>query len=89
MEVALILDSVACEVESDRKLRCRPSWQQPIYSDDIHRLLRYVAGAAPPGAMDVFHTAVPKRFVGIAMSQGAHAFSDVMRLRWSRWLVNS
>src|SRR5258707_9305624 len=44
IEAALILVSVACEVESEMNLRCRPSWQKPIYSDDIHRLLRYFAG---------------------------------------------
>src|SRR6476659_138305 len=54
MEAALILVSVACEVESEKNLRRRPSWQKTIYSDDIHRFLRYVAGAAPPGAMNVF-----------------------------------
>src|SRR6476660_4099752 len=55
MEAALILVSVACEVESEENLRRRPSWQQPIYSDDIHRFLRYVADAAPPpGVMNVF-----------------------------------
>ena len=30
--------------------------------------------------MDVFRTAVPGRSVGGAMKQGAHAFSDVIRL---------
>src|SRR5882724_8698581 len=62
-EAALILDSVAYEVESEKKLRCRPLWQKPIYSDDIHRLLRYVAAAAPPG-VDVLRAAVIERSVG-------------------------
>jgi len=44
--------------------------------------------AAPPGVMDVFRTAVIERSVGGSMSQGAHAFSDVIRLRWSRWFVD-
>src|SRR5258706_13952151 len=48
MEVALMLDSVACEVESEEKLGCRPPWQKPIYSDDIYRLCRYVADAVKP-----------------------------------------
>src|ERR1700731_3803601 len=54
IEAALMLVSVVCEVESEERLRCRQSWQKPIYSDDIHRLRRYVADAAPRGAMDVF-----------------------------------
>jgi hypothetical protein len=88
METALILISVACEVESEKNLKRRPSWQQPIYSDDIHRFLRYVVvDAAPPGAMDVFRKAVIERFVGGAMARSAHAFSDVIRLRWS-WLLD-
>src|SRR5882762_5386656 len=66
MEVALMLRLrcvcvCVCEVESEKNLRCRPSWQQPIYSDDIHRFCRYVADAAPPGVMDVFRTAVLER----------------------------
>src|SRR5580704_16460917 len=57
MEVALILDSFGCEVESENRLRCRPSWQKPIYSDDIHRYLRYVA--APPGVTDFLRADKP------------------------------
>src|SRR5216683_1809032 len=48
IEAALMLVSVGCEVESDKNLRRRPPWQQPIYSDDIHRYGRYVAGAQNP-----------------------------------------
>src|SRR5258708_4779560 len=82
MEAALMLVSVACEVESDKNLSRRPSWQQPIYSDDIHRFLRYVVDAAPSGAMDVFRKAAIERSVGGAMTRSAHAFSDVIRPRW-------
>jgi len=46
--------SVVYEVESEKNLRCGLSRQQPIYSDDIHRLRRYIAGAAKPAVMDVF-----------------------------------
>src|SRR5258706_10796942 len=77
MEVALMLVSVACEVESEKNLRRRPPGQQPIYSDDIHRFHRYVVDAAPPGAMDVLRTDVIGRSVGGAVSQRAHASSDV------------
>jgi hypothetical protein len=68
------LVSVVCEVESEKKLRRRPPWQQPIYSDDIHRILRYIAGAAPRGVMDVFCTAVIERPAGGSTSLGAHGF---------------
>jgi hypothetical protein len=49
-----MLVSVVYEVESEKNLRCELSWQQPIYSDDIHRLFRYIAGTAKPAVMDVF-----------------------------------
>jgi len=41
----LMLDSVAPEFESDENLAWELSWQKPIYSDDIHRFLRYATGA--------------------------------------------
>src|SRR5258708_32490204 len=47
IEVALILDSIAYEVESDERLGCRLPWQKPIYSDDIHRRCRYIVGTGP------------------------------------------
>jgi hypothetical protein len=80
MEAALILISLVCEVESEKKLGRWLPWQKPIYSDDIHRFSRYTAGAARPRTMDVFRTAVIERSVGGAMPQGAHAFSHVIRL---------
>jgi hypothetical protein len=43
-----MLVSVVCEVESEKNLRRQPPWQQPIYSDDIHRSGRYIAGAQNP-----------------------------------------
>ena len=55
-------------------------------SDDIYRSLRYVGEPAPPGAVDTLRTAVLERFVG-GKTQGAHAFSDVIRFRWSRSFV--
>jgi hypothetical protein len=39
--------------------------------------------AARPEVMDFFRTAVIEKSAGGAMSQGAHAFSDVIRLGWS------
>src|SRR6266851_638344 len=48
IEAALMLVSVVCEVESETKLGCSLSWQQPIYFDDIHRLCRYVSDAVKP-----------------------------------------
>src|SRR5258705_11911995 len=54
MEAALIFDSVVREVESEENLRCQPPWQQPIYSDDIHRYHRYIADGAPPGVTWMF-----------------------------------
>jgi hypothetical protein len=42
METALMLISFVYEVESEKKLGCRPSSQKTIYSDDIHRICRYV-----------------------------------------------
>jgi hypothetical protein len=75
-----MLVSVACEVESEKNLRRRPPGQQPIYSDDIHRFHRYVVDAAPPGAMDVLRTDVIGRSIGGAVSQRAHASSDLIRL---------
>src|SRR6266702_5054814 len=45
IEVALMLVSVGCEVESEENLRGWLPWQQPIYLDNIHRLFRYVADA--------------------------------------------
>src|SRR5712671_6154882 len=79
IETALMLVSVGCEVESERKLRRRPSSQQPIYLDIIHRFSRYTTDRARPEVMDVFRTAVIERSAGGAMSQSAHAFSDVIR----------
>ena len=87
MEAALILVSLGCEVESERKLGCRPSSKKPIYSDNIYRYLRYVVDAPPPGVVDVLSAAVLERSVGGSMSQGAHTFSDVIRLRLSRWFA--
>jgi hypothetical protein len=55
-----MLVSVGCEVESEKNLRCRSPWQQPIYSDDIHRFCRYFIGAAPSGP-DVFRAIVIER----------------------------
>src|SRR5258706_6756103 len=86
MEVALILDSVACEVESDERLGCRPPWQKPIYSDDIHRPCRYVVDTGPLVRW-MFSARLIGRSVGGAVSQRAHASSDVIRFRWSRWFV--
>jgi hypothetical protein len=65
------LISVACDVESEKKLRRRPPWQQPIYSDDIHRCCRYIAGVKTRSD-GCFGTIVIERSLGGAMSQGAH-----------------
>src|ERR1700720_369798 len=64
IEAALMLVSVVCvcvcvcvcEVESETKLGRRLPWQQPIYSDDIHRPCRYVTDCRKAGAMDVLRT---------------------------------
>src|SRR5258707_380925 len=80
IETALMLVSIGCEVESEKKLRRRPSSQQPIYLDIIHRYSRYMTDAARPEVMDVFRTAVIERSARSAMSQSAHAFSDVIRI---------
>ena len=67
-EVALILDSVACEVESDREAKAPTAISSRRFIQMIiHRLLRYVAGAAPPGAMDVFQHGCPRDSSEIAM----------------------
>src|SRR5882724_3739674 len=83
IETALMLVSIGCEVESEKKLRRRPSSQQPIYLDIIHRPDRYTTDAARPEVLDIFRTVVIERSTRGAMSQGAHAFSDVIRLGWS------
>src|SRR5882724_7660001 len=80
IETALMLVSIRCVVESEKKLRRRPSSQQPIYLDIIHRIGRYTIDGARPEVMDVFRTAVIERSARGAVSQSAHAFSDVNRL---------
>src|ERR1700682_2423837 len=69
MEVALMLVSVACEVESEKNLRRRPSWQQPIYFDDIHRPYRYIDGAVKPERWMFWATDAIARSAGAAMLQ--------------------
>src|SRR5258708_23275423 len=72
IETALMLVSIGCEVESEKKLRRRPSSQQPIYLDIIHRFIRYITDAARPEVMDVFRKAVIERSARGAMSQSTH-----------------
>src|SRR6266436_5821403 len=83
IETALMLVSIGCEVESEKKLRRRPSSRQPIYLDTIHRFSRCTTDAARPEVMDVFRTAVIERSARGAMWQSAHALSDVIHLGWS------
>src|SRR3981189_3366483 len=71
IETALMLVSIGCEVESEKKLRRRPSSQQPIYLDIIHRFSRYTTDGARPEVMDVFRTAVIERSARGGMPQAA------------------
>src|SRR6267142_3505102 len=59
MEVALMLCLRLFEVESGENLRCWLPWQHPIYSDNIHRFIRYVG--RPFGKGDVSRGVSPGR----------------------------